>query len=236
MKVCVSTKNRFLKRNIEIDLNQGQLCTLNEDNGKVSQFIMQKALKQGNSVITYGSFADFYQYIYAYAPNQIATITYNELIENATIPYIANAYKSAVDKVYECFEDYGIYSRGLYMSGRKGQQYADPSMYQCFYQIKAGNITKRKVITESFLVNVIAQALYGRPIHEVLLFIEMPFRPVTDTMLHMLNYAKEIQNFNIICMYKSDVYDGQEYALYLKNEKMMLKRHKKEYELVNEEI
>lgn len=236
MKISLSTKNRFIKKDIEIDLSQGQLCTLNRDNGKVTQFIMQKALRQGSSVVTYGGFADFYQYIHTYAPNQIATITYNDLIENATVPYIANTDKAAALKVCESFEDYNLSSRYLYMSDRKGQQYADPSMYQCFYQIKAGDITKRKAVTESFLVNVIANALYGRPIHEVLMLIEMPFRPVTDTMLQMLNYAKEINNFNIICTYRSDVYDGQEYALYLKDEKLMLKSRKKEFEVAYEEI
>ena len=137
MKISLSTKNRFIKKDIEIDLSQGQLCTLNRDNGKVTQFIMQKALRQGSSVVTYGGFADFYQYIHTYAPNQIATITYNDLIENATVPYIANTDKAAALKVCESFEDYNLSSRYLYMSDRKGQQYADPSMYQCFYQIKA---------------------------------------------------------------------------------------------------
>ena len=237
MVIEVSYQGIIKKKSISIDLKENSVCILNKKTNDALRYTMRCCLEKGCSVITYGSYTDYYKYIYDIAPSFLSNIEYSELINDASVPFLRNSCHMARETVKKVFEDYMMSNRYNYLNKRmNGQQFQDPNRNQAFYQIKAGDITKQKVVTEAFLSNVISQALYEEPLREIVIFLDMPYKPITKTTLEMLEKIEDTPNINLICLYSEDKYDNQPYAITLKGNKYILKTGKKEYVIADEEI
>ena len=224
----------FREQTEEIDTTAQSVCVVNRKDSKATGYLMHGAIEQGCSVIFYGRDTDYYQYVFDIAPTYVSVIDYNTLIDRGEIPYIKNSCDKALEQIGKCYSDYALESRFLYLKNRrKGEQFEDPNTYQCFYQIKDGNIEKEKVVTESFLVNIIAQALYKDPLHEVILFLDMPYRPITLTMFDALHKIKETTNMSLISLYKESENDGQMVVVSSDGNKITFTSRNKEFLIAN---
>ncbi len=237
MEISFEQKKWFKKTHIEIDSRQTTISVPNRRSNLAIKGLMRTALKQGCSVITYGAATNFFEYIADIAPNQLSVIEYKELMDDAMLPYISGSCEKAERAVEECFRDYVFDGRYRYLSSRrKGQQFRDPNTHQTFFQIKAGDITKQKVITEAVLVNIIAQSLYKEPLHEVILFLDMPFRPVTTTALDYLGRIHDTSNLSLICMYLGEVVVKSPYEIDSDGQILSFKALNKEFLIPHEQI
>ncbi len=235
MRLTANRKRLIFKDHIDIDTLEYPVCVLKRKDSLAVRYLMRSALKQGCSVITYGRSTDYYRFVSDISPNLLGTITYDELITDARFPYIKNTCDKALKDTEKCYMDFSLEGKLKYIKNRQeGQQYSDPNAFQCFYQIKMGDIEKQMVITESVLVNMIMQALYKESLHEVVLFLEMPIKPVTLTAFDTLRRVKDIGNMSIISLYPDEEYDRQRYVLRSDGEKITLRVANKEF-LVEDE-
>lgn len=223
-------KKWLKKTHIELDTKSLPIAVTDRRNNPAVRYLMRLAISSGCSVITYGSFCDYYKYISDIAPNSLSVIAYRELMEDAKAPFIRQSNEKSKQAVKNCFCDYCLESRFEFMSERiNGQQYYDPNKNQSFFQIQTGDIAKQKVITEAFLVNIIAQGLYSEPLHEVIIFLDMPFRPITTTALDYLGMIRDTSNISLISMYQEDKDIQSPYIFGSDSQNLALKALNKEY-------
>ena len=220
----------------EVDTMKQSTCVINRDCQNGTRFLMREALKQGCSVITYGKNIDFYQNISDLTPTYISVLEYETLMRQNCIPYIKGSCDKAIELIEECYRDYSFENKFRYLKRQERQQLNNPCINQSFYQIKRGNIAKEKVITESVLINIVAQALYRESLHELAIFLDMPFKPITRTMLETLDKAKEAANISIICLYYGRNTDGQPVVIDYNNKKMTVEARNRGFYIKDEEI
>lgn len=220
----------FGEQKYEVDTAIEPVCVLHKKNNIAVKYLMRKALEQGSSVITFGSSTDYYKYVNDIAPSYIGVIDYKSLIDDGAIPYIKDSCKKAIEDISSCFADYSLENRFRYLRNRwKGITYDDPNLVKCFYQIKNGNIEKEKVVVESFMVNIISQSLHTEPLHEVVVFLDMPYKPITLTMFDSLHAIKSTTNMSIVSLYGGSDYDNQPVVVDSDGQKIIIVAQNKEY-------
>ncbi len=197
--------------------------------------LMRKFIYGGSSIITYGK-SDYYMHIHDVSPSSIATVGYDEIIRDCKLPYIKDSCNATCEEIKKSFEDYEMYQKYSYMSKRKdGQSFYDPQMFQSFYQIQRGNTVKERFFTESFLLNILSQCLYVDGQHEITLFLTMPFKPITATMLDVMEKVQD-GYINLICIYKNENESNSKYTFISDGTKCLLRCPKRSFYIKDEQV
>ncbi len=207
------------------------MCVCGPAKEEAAGLLMRKMLERGVSVVAYGN-PDYYMYVYGIAPASIMSTGYEELTRDCRLPFIAKSCKASEEKLEKCFNEYGMAQKYKTMKGREnGQTFLDPSKYLSFYQIRKGKTKRECFFTEALLMNIISQCLYEDGIHEVALFIEKPFTPVTVTTLEVMSMAQR-GYVSTVCIYENDQGVVLRNRVYAEGSDLMLQAPKESYKLI----
>lgn len=235
MKLDLRYKGFLREKNIRIDTRTETLSICGDDAESIAGRLMRFFIDRGSSVIIYGN-QDFYPLVHDIVPSYIATIDYKEIVSDCGIPYIKNSSEASRKELLKCFEEYDLLQKFNYMANKKDvQAFYDPTAYKSFYQIKKGNIEKEQFYTETLLVNMLSQTLYQESLHEVTLFLPMPYKPMTKAALSVLERAQS-GYINLVCLYK-DIKDcNGKVKLFTDSQNLTLEAQNRRYKITNEEL
>lgn len=226
----------LIKKKISISTTDNNVALLNRSDKNTAGYMIRTAITGGCSVVIYGNEIDYYRYIHDLDIRNIGTFDSSLLQEKYKIPFIEDTNSTTKEHVKGCFEDFVMDKRYEYLSRKKGQQLKDPSLYLSYFQIKSGNTSKEKVVTEALLTNIISSPIYKEPLHELMVFLEAPFKPVTSTMIDTLEEASKGKYISIMLLYDSMYFSTEKYGLLKNNEEIIIKTPKRAFEVVDEEI
>ena len=237
MRFSIEIKKLFGKK-LNISMHSGQLAVVNRGDKDLAGKLMALALSKGCSVIVYGGDVDYYRYIKDVEPQYIGTIDNMTLLQDYKAPFLKGTKDRAETLIRKCFSDYDLDGKYLYLNRKStGMQIEDPNLYKSYIQIKRGNTSKDRVVTEALLVNILSTCLYADTLHELVLFIEGPFKPVTETALVVLTeVAKSSRLINVVLMYNGMDCDTEENAMYSEDGKIFIKSRNWTFEVKNGEI
>lgn len=222
----------------EITIGPAATISIHHRNSKTAAlFLMRKILEHGCSLICYGSLPDYYNDIADIAPLNSFSVSQKSL-KDIEWPWIEDISETAKEKVKKCLIEYNLGRTFNYRIRLKDSYLLkDPNFYQSFYQIRGSGIKKEKAILEAFLTSILSQSLAVEPMKEIFLFIDSPFKPLTETALETLNESADF-GVNIICMYKGngDKYDSADYVIEEVKNKLYIykntKGNKRRYEII----
>jgi hypothetical protein len=219
-----------INQKIKIDTQQEKIAILYREDKAAAGLLMKKAVSSGSSVILYGNDTSFYQFIHECEPPIVHTVDSKRIYEELRVPFLMNSAQNTQLTLREHYVEYMYQGKYEYFVNRNGVQLPDPSRYLSYYQIKAGNTQKERFITESFLLNIISQAMYGNPIHEVSIFLADPFKPITKVMMRFLEEAP--LSVNLIVLYKDCNHGSEKYGVYSDSNGIYIQQNRRKYEVI----
>lgn len=222
----------IFQKNIEIDTQNESIAIVNRENKDAAGLLIRKAIEGGSSVVVYGYDPDYYRYLLGVDPKYVYTLDYHDMQTDAKLPFFEGTCKIGLSKMRQSYQDYCFERQFDYLLRKDGMQFKDPGQFQSFFQIRHGNTAKEKVITESFLLNVLVQSAYASPIHEVLIVMSAPFRPITNTVINMFEHAP--LSVTTVLLYRENKTNGETITLSSDGQRINLKTHRKSFEIIDE--
>lgn len=229
-----TSKGFFRTNTYEFDTQKNSISVFGDNAENSIAYLMRKMIRSGVSVVVYSN-TDYYYHVHDVVTPYVMTTGYSEIVRDCRVPYIVGSCAESWNRLKECFYEYGMSAKFSYMERKdEGQAFYDPGKYQSYYQIKKGNIEKERFYTESLILNIVSQCLYTEGIHEVALFIDMPYKPVTTTMLNVLEAAHR-GYISLVCVYKNECNISGTHRIHADGQKMILEARNGSFLLENEE-
>ncbi len=240
MQISMDAKMLLIKRQYDLDITSN-IITIAKSDTLSAGYLLRKTIKKGASLIVFGKNMDYYRYVHDIAPNNLGQFEYKDLISEFKVPFIDNSSKKAAETVTDIFDDFRMNNVFKHMQKRGKRTLKDPCLFQSFFIIQNKGIIKEKVVLEALLGNILSQAAHCEPMHELVIFVDMPYAPITSTCLDTLKMADKRHNITFISQISDKAvksYDltGKNIFIYSDSGKIFIKAPNKELEVIDDEI
>ena len=237
--LIIPVKGLF-KKKLQLNTHSDYISISQRDDLSATGYLMRQFIQAGYSIIFFGHMRDYYPFIHDVTTPYIAALGYKTIVKDYSFPIIDECDKDTERIIESMFSEFGYESKYRYLNRKKNViALKNPAVYQCHYLIDSSGPMKEAFICEAAFVNLLSSSINtNAQLHKTAVFIDMPYKPVTNIALEILNKAKAMENVAYIPLFKgfNNPIDGNEYIFSSDDEKIFIKSPKREFEVIYEQI